>query len=124
VNPCEWNPKRNAAANAGDPDACPNEVEWSVGSNGEWHLCASCAALPRFKRYKTRKRIGATKPKPERVRIVRVTESDSEDWHVNVQLDDKVIGTFDDEHIPKADAIRYAKAAALAIAKLIGGDSL
>lgn len=60
---CEWDPERNQLAlEATCRDGrlrlgCPNEATVSVGHNGIWlwHLCKSCAALPRFKRFKVRK---------------------------------------------------------------------
>jgi hypothetical protein len=33
---------------------CPNEATVSVGANGQWHLCESCAALPYSKRFRKR----------------------------------------------------------------------
>ena len=57
---CEWDPGREAPATHFGP--CYNEAVWSVGANGEWHLCHSCAALPRFKRFRKRTGIGANSP--------------------------------------------------------------
>lgn len=54
---CEWNPSENRAACVwpdGRHEGCQNEALVSVGSNGMWHLCACCAILPRFKRFRTR----------------------------------------------------------------------
>lgn len=52
---CEWNPKDDRPAvyvdrKTGATDGCQNEAELSVGVKENWHICASCAALPRFKR--------------------------------------------------------------------------
>lgn len=33
-----------------------------VGSNGQWHLCETCAALPEYKRYKNRAPISQASP--------------------------------------------------------------
>ena len=58
MSKCEWNPERNEPAQEYrrvDGSilhlGCNNEAELSVGANGQWHLCRSCAALPRFKRF-------------------------------------------------------------------------
>ncbi len=54
---CEWAPSRDEPASVfpnGDdvPGNCPNAATEVVGARGSWHLCASCAALPRFARLK------------------------------------------------------------------------
>ncbi len=49
---CEWDPV--AARPARDGDKRHADATWSLG-DGEWHLCASCAALPEFARYRVRK---------------------------------------------------------------------
>lgn len=49
---CEYAPSVERGRYEGaDPEACPNEATLSVGTKDNWHLCASCAALPRFSRY-------------------------------------------------------------------------
>lgn len=48
---CEWNPELSRAAEAGEHEV---EATVCVGANGEWHLCASCAELPIFGRFKKR----------------------------------------------------------------------
>ncbi len=53
-DPCEWNPKTNAFAYEDEVHA---RAELIVGANGQVRLCRSCAALPRFKRYRKRKEI-------------------------------------------------------------------
>jgi hypothetical protein len=58
---CEWDPEENAPGYVGDAHNAPADVV--VGSNGEWHLCSSCAALPRFKRYRKR-RLGGDRVAP------------------------------------------------------------
>lgn len=52
-DPCEWHPSENRPAQTGDASHADATV--SVGSDGEFHLCASCAALPRFARFKVRR---------------------------------------------------------------------
>lgn len=57
---CEWWPEQDRPAEEvpGRPDSrkgCPNETAWSVGVAKNWHLCDSCAALPRFARMRSRK---------------------------------------------------------------------
>ena len=58
---CEWDPITQTPAN--NEHGCPNVATVSLGSGrknpkmGEyicWHLCESCAALPRFKRFRKR----------------------------------------------------------------------
>jgi hypothetical protein len=53
---CEWAPKFNEPAkiDAGMHLGCQNEATLSVGRGKNWHLCASCAELPRFKRMTAR----------------------------------------------------------------------
>ena len=51
---CEWDPERDDYA-AGDDHAWHGLATWSVGSGRHnLHLCDACAALPRFKRFRTR----------------------------------------------------------------------
>lgn len=49
---CEWDPERGEPARIGD--GCERAAVLSVGANGQFHLCAECAALPRFKRFRRR----------------------------------------------------------------------
>lgn len=50
---CEYNPvEKRAAYTQGDLGACGREATVSVGHNGKWHLCAKCANLPEFSRYR------------------------------------------------------------------------
>ena len=61
---CEWNPVKNEPAieSSGTPraeDGCLNEATLAVGFRGDWHLCASCAALPAFARYQRRALLSA-----------------------------------------------------------------
>lgn len=51
---CEWNPAENREA---FPDENHAPATVLVGADGQYRLCAECAALPRFKRLKTRKAI-------------------------------------------------------------------
>ena len=51
---CEWNPATNEPAYETDEHTRTTPAVVSVGRNGDWHLCASCAALPRFKRFTSR----------------------------------------------------------------------
>ncbi len=53
---CEWEPKHGRPAHTEDEPHADATV--SVGADGQWHLCASCAQLPQFKRFTTRKDIG------------------------------------------------------------------
>jgi len=57
-NLCEWSPLENAPASI--DSGCINQATVSVGrGRNNFHVCASCAVLPRFNRYKYRKEIGA-----------------------------------------------------------------
>jgi len=52
---CEWNPRFNKPSS--DPPApgdCQNEAILCVGRSPNWHLCESCAAESRFKRFRVR----------------------------------------------------------------------
>lgn len=55
ASPCEWDPERNDKARS--IDEAHAEATISVGANGQWHLCESCAALPEFKRFRKRTRL-------------------------------------------------------------------
>ena len=63
---CEWNQDDSCPAMTETlrahhvhPSGCPNEAVWSVGvGTNNWHLCESCAGLPRFKRLRSRVWIG------------------------------------------------------------------
>lgn len=53
---CEWEPKHGRPAHLDDEHH--GDATVSVGADGQWHLCKSCAQLPQFKRFTTRKEIG------------------------------------------------------------------
>ncbi len=50
---CEWDPEHGRPAHVDDEPH--GEATVSVGADGQWHLCASCAALPLFDRFTVRK---------------------------------------------------------------------
>lgn len=52
MDECEWNPEKSRAKYYGEP--CPNEATTIVGADGRWRLCDFCAALPAFKRFRSR----------------------------------------------------------------------
>ena len=55
---CEWNPTAIDYAKEGDPFHA--YATWSIGSGkGNIRVCAHCAQLPRFKRYRKRAEIRA-----------------------------------------------------------------
>lgn len=54
VDPCEWDPEHDRPT-LGEGDAHA-QAEVVLG-RGAWRLCASCASLPRFRRYKLRRPI-------------------------------------------------------------------
>lgn len=54
---CEWNPEEGRAAYDADKHYRKNRATVIVGADGDWRLCASCAELPEFKRFRRRKRI-------------------------------------------------------------------
>ena len=59
---CEFDPDRSEAAIDGDHHNATVQATVIVGagrriSGGNWMLCADCASLPRFKRFRTRKAI-------------------------------------------------------------------
>lgn len=51
---CEYNPEEKRAAYYNEVHA---EADYIVGYDGQWRLCASCVALPEFKRFRVRKKI-------------------------------------------------------------------
>lgn len=62
---CEWNPVLHDAAQ--DPPRqsdCANEATLSVGYNGRWHLCATCAEDTRFRQLKSRVPLNGATPEP------------------------------------------------------------
>lgn len=75
--PCEWNPDENRAAVTGDK--CHGDAELSVGADGKWHLCRSCAALPRFKKFRRRVPLRAASVTPHDPDMSEVTEP-MDDW--------------------------------------------
>lgn len=56
---CEWDPDADAPASSLDGGVdyigCGNPATVSLGTDGRWHLCDSCAALPRFNRFRARR---------------------------------------------------------------------
>ena len=56
-DPCEWSPRDGRAAYADEVHAKADVI---VGADGQWRLCESCAALPHFKRFRTRRPIATT----------------------------------------------------------------
>lgn len=54
-NPCEWDPRTEQAALS--TLSAHDVATVTVGANGRWRLCDSCAALPIFKRFRWRRRI-------------------------------------------------------------------
>jgi hypothetical protein len=53
-DPCEYNPTAGRAAFDHETHA---PAEFIVGAQGQWRLCGKCAALPEFKKFRTRKPI-------------------------------------------------------------------
>lgn len=49
---CEYDPINERPARLGDPEHA--EAVLSVGVTNNWHLCAECAALPRFRAFTKR----------------------------------------------------------------------
>lgn len=60
---CEWNPVADREAFVGDPPH--GQATVMVGTDGKYHLCESCARLPRFARFRVRRPLG--RRVPERV---------------------------------------------------------
>lgn len=58
---CEWNPATKRPATNLDP--WHSDAEFVVGHDGQWRLCAECAALRCFARLKKRMRI-VRRPEP------------------------------------------------------------
>lgn len=54
---CEWEPCLDQPASeieglADSRIGCPNEAVVVLGARGDWHLCASCAELPAFRKFR------------------------------------------------------------------------
>lgn len=79
LDPCDWDPEHDDLAYS-DGAGCPNEAVWSVGSKTNYHLCDSCARLPRFKAFRKRVYIGGTVANQSdgAPRLVRVTDLKNE----------------------------------------------
>lgn len=54
---CEWEPTADRPAYDSDEHSLETPAEIMVGAGAPWLLCASCAELPRFKRFRVRKAI-------------------------------------------------------------------
>lgn len=55
---CEFNPTTGEpSSDPANPGDCRNEAAFSVGHDGQWHVCADCAALPFFRKYRKRTRL-------------------------------------------------------------------
>lgn len=54
---CEWCPDADRPSYGGDKHYETTPAEVMVGAGTPWRLCASCAKLPRFARYRTRRAI-------------------------------------------------------------------
>ena len=54
---CEWNPSNDSPAYDTDEHYRNTDATMLVGADGQWRLCDSCAKLPRFNEFRTRKRI-------------------------------------------------------------------
>ena len=52
-NSCEYNPAARRASHCTEHHAVATTI---VGANGKWRLCDSCAALPEFRRFRSRKK--------------------------------------------------------------------
>lgn len=57
VEGCEWDPAGNRPAVTGDDHNSRVGATLCVGARGDWHLCAGCASLPQFKRFRARKEL-------------------------------------------------------------------
>ncbi len=51
-DPCEWNPEAGRAVYCSETHGPATTI---VGAKGKWRLCDSCAALPHFKRFRSRR---------------------------------------------------------------------
>ncbi len=77
---CEWNPDSNCAAWATDAHHRATLATVSVGRGvGNFHVCDSCASLPRFARFKRRPLPRPAPPPPTLAEAVEVIEALLED---------------------------------------------
>lgn len=51
---CEWNPTENRLSYCSEHH---EKATWVIGAKGQYRLCDVCANLPRFKRYRIRRKI-------------------------------------------------------------------
>ena len=56
LDACDWNPAAERLARSDDEHH--GWAVWSIGTREVWHLCESCAVLPKFKRFTRRVWIG------------------------------------------------------------------
>lgn len=56
---CEWWPTKDEPATGVEGEGCDNDAVHSVGAKVQYHLCDSCAALPRFARMRRNGRLAS-----------------------------------------------------------------
>ena len=67
---CDWNPAKDCPAAEWTRNGkqirvgCASPATVIVDCPGEWHLCESCAALPRFERFGVRRPDPSSAAKP------------------------------------------------------------
>ena len=52
---CEWSPEDDRPALSSDVHHQTTPAMFIIGADGQWRLCSSCAVLPRFKRFRTKR---------------------------------------------------------------------
>lgn len=90
---CEWNPVEDRAATNEDKPHGP--ATWSVGNMHNWHLCDTCAALPRFRRMTRRRPLGSTTEKV----IAELPPQDGREWDCQCARCGSSVGTDDADTI-------------------------
>lgn len=68
---CEWNPTEKRAVYDNEPHWLNTHASVIVGHNGKWRLCADCAALPDFKRYRSRREINDRPRKNQQMKFTK-----------------------------------------------------
>ena len=94
MSTCEWNAEAGRPAWSHERGHAPATVN-IPGYEGGIHVCAACAALPVFRRFRTRRALCAAEPDPKpRGRPPRDPEAGRARQAVNVRLTDDEVARF------------------------------
>ncbi len=107
---CEWDPDRKQAA-LFDNSGCPNDAAWSIGARGNWHVCASCARLPRFAgRYKVFKPCPPLKcPLCSDGRLNKLDEEAQEDYYLACDICEFAVAMTEENATALKEAAKFVQ---------------